>query len=117
MTQPTSPDPSSSQKLKTLMTQGLIGAVSLAGATAIPILIKQFLEPPTAHTTPPASVSSPAPSIPAASPVAATPIPVSAPIATVETPTLQEANSSRETSSVETDKHQDKNQKGRGKNK
>ena len=42
----------SGQKLKTLVAQGLIGTISLAGATAIPIVIKHLLEPPVEATTP-----------------------------------------------------------------
>lgn len=42
----TPPDaPKSDQKMKGLLLQGLIGAVSLTGATAIPILVQRTLTP------------------------------------------------------------------------
>ena len=51
-----SSDSKGSQKLKKLILQGMIGAVSLAGATAIPLVVQRFLAP-----TPVASPVTPAP--------------------------------------------------------
>jgi len=45
MTEKGSPNASVSPKLKTLLFQGAIGAVSLMGATAIPLIVQQFLAP------------------------------------------------------------------------
>lgn len=127
------PTPSEStkdkSKLKGLVAQGLIGAVSLAGATAIPIVIKQVLEKPATPTTP-AAVVSPVPSpamtpitTPIASPIASPSLtPVASPIPTspngVEVNTLQSQQDQllNQTESNEDNRHPSKG-KGRGKDK
>jgi hypothetical protein len=58
-----SPEPSSaSKKLTSLIIQGLIGAIALAGTTAIPLIVRQMLEPSGTAPETPAAVSSPEPS-------------------------------------------------------
>lgn len=78
MTNPSTPpeSPKSGQKMKGLLLQGLIGAASLTGATAIPIMVQRALSPtpapiaaPTATPTVPATAPS---SVPVSSPVAPT---------------------------------------------
>jgi len=41
----TSSDPKDSQKLKELILKGMVGAVSLVGAMAIPLIVQQVLPP------------------------------------------------------------------------
>lgn len=66
--------PKNEQSLKALITKGVVGAVSIAGATAIPLLVQKFLTPPaTVNQVPtvPAQVTPaqvPAPSAPAGVP-------------------------------------------------
>jgi hypothetical protein len=63
-----SPEPSKpTTKLKTLLIQGLIGTLSLTGATAIPILVQRALNPVSTETTPASVISTPS--------VAGTPLP------------------------------------------
>lgn len=40
--------PKNEQSLKALITKGVVGAISIAGATAIPLLVQKFLNPPAA---------------------------------------------------------------------
>jgi hypothetical protein len=48
-----SPTPSRpGSKVKSLVAQGMIGAVSLTGATAIPLIVQRFLTPPTPVVAP-----------------------------------------------------------------
>lgn len=58
-----SPEPSKKGFKVTLM-QGVIGAASLAGTTAIPLMVQRLIAPPTSASSPtpvPAQVSSPSP--------------------------------------------------------
>ena len=63
---PSSPsDPSKNdQGLKSLIVKGLVGAISLAGVTAIPIVVKQHLEPTPVASPSPAQIA-PAQMVPA----------------------------------------------------
>ncbi|HEY9748570.1 MAG TPA: hypothetical protein V6C63_07820 [Allocoleopsis sp.] len=64
-------EPPKGQGFKVTLTQGIIGAVSLAGTTAIPLLVNRYLAPPTPAESPaPAAQVSPAPATTQASPVA-----------------------------------------------
>lgn len=67
--QSTPPDPKPDQKMKGLLLQGLLGAVSLTGATAIPIVVQRALSPHPVPTVP--AAVSPQPPTPAASPLPA----------------------------------------------
>ncbi|XGW00122.1 MAG: hypothetical protein ACAF41_14445 [Leptolyngbya sp. BL-A-14] len=66
MTNP-GPSPEPSRKgLKVTLVQGVIGAASLVGTTAIPIAVQRFMAPATPVSSPtpiPTQVSSPSPSI------------------------------------------------------
>lgn len=56
MSENSSPPPDTSKKedsLKSLVTKGVIGAISLAGATAIPLVVQRYLGP----STPPSAAS------------------------------------------------------------
>ena len=65
-------EPPKSQGFKVTLTQGIIGAVSLAGTTAIPLLVNRYLAPPTPAESPaPAAQVSPAPATTQASPLVA----------------------------------------------
>ncbi|XHX76732.1 MAG: hypothetical protein RBJ76_20165 [Stenomitos frigidus ULC029] len=58
-----SPEPSK-KGFKVTLVQGVIGAASLAGTTAIPLMVQRFIAPPTTASSPapvPAQVSSPSP--------------------------------------------------------
>lgn len=62
--QSTPPDPKPDQKMKGLLLQGLLGAVSLTGATAIPIIVQRTLSPHPVPTVPAAvSPQTPAPAM------------------------------------------------------
>lgn len=93
MTEPSSPKPdntSADDNLKGLIIKGIVGAVTLAGATGIPLIVQKYLgpstPPPTAEA--PAPATSPAPAVttapPAAAPVAAPPAATEAAIAPEE---------------------------------
>jgi hypothetical protein len=56
-----SPSAQKEQKLKSLLFQGFVGAASLAGATAIPLLVQKALNPPTPSAAPAAVQASPSP--------------------------------------------------------
>ncbi|MBW4488999.1 MAG: hypothetical protein KME12_14520 [Trichocoleus desertorum ATA4-8-CV12] len=63
-------EPPKSQGFKVTLTQGIIGAVSLASTTAIPLLVNRYLAPPTPAESPaPAAQVSPAPATTQASPL------------------------------------------------
>nr|WP_290226839.1 hypothetical protein [Trichocoleus desertorum] len=65
-------EPPKGQGFKVTLAQGIIGAVSLAGTTAIPLLVNRYLAPPTPAESPaPAAQVSPAPATTQASPLAA----------------------------------------------
>ncbi|HEY9618005.1 MAG TPA: hypothetical protein V6C64_14260 [Microcoleaceae cyanobacterium] len=66
-----SPEPKQSGLKVTLM-QGVIGAVTLAGTTAIPLLVTRYLSPPPTPTTSPSAQAAPAQVTPA--PTASTPV-------------------------------------------
>jgi hypothetical protein len=74
MTSNSSPSPESpknGQGLKSLIVKGTIGAISLAGTTAIPLVVQRQLTPPTPAVSPSPSISvqaSPSPSLLQASP-------------------------------------------------
>lgn len=53
MTDSNSPDPSTpKQGFKVTLMQGVIGAVSLVGTTAIPLLVQKALNPPSPNAAP-----------------------------------------------------------------
>ncbi|MBD1864351.1 MULTISPECIES: hypothetical protein [Trichocoleus] len=80
-------EPPKGQGFKVTLTQGIIGAVSLAGTTAIPLLVNRYLAPPTAAESPaPAAQVSPAPATTQASPSA---VPAAAPGQVVPGQTVQ----------------------------
>ncbi|HEY9807151.1 MAG TPA: hypothetical protein V6D04_11320 [Candidatus Obscuribacterales bacterium] len=63
-------EPPKGQGFKVTLTQGIIGAVSLAGTTAIPLIVNRYLAPPTPAESPaPAAQVSPAPATTQASPL------------------------------------------------
>jgi hypothetical protein len=61
-------EPPKGHGFKVTLAQGIIGAVSLAGTTAIPLLVNRYLSPPTESPAPAAQVS-PAPATTQASPL------------------------------------------------
>lgn len=62
MTENTGSPSEASKGFKVTVMQGIIGAVSLAGTTAIPLLVNRYLAPPTPAESPaPAAQVSPAP--------------------------------------------------------
>ncbi len=73
MTEPSSQKPdntSADNNLKGLIIKGVVGAISLAGATAIPLIVQKYLAPSAppaaeapAPTTSPATATSPAPTV------------------------------------------------------
>lgn len=63
--------PKNEHNLKALITKGVVGAISIAGATAIPLLVQKFLNPPAPVNQVPAAV--PAQVAPNQAPVPAPP--------------------------------------------
>lgn len=62
MTENTGSPTEAPKGFKVTLAQGIIGAISLAGTTAIPLLVNRYLAPPTAAESPaPAAQVSPAP--------------------------------------------------------
>lgn len=61
------PEPPTNEGMRGMIVKGVIGAISLAGATAIPIIVKQHLEPtPAVSPSPSASAQiAPAQMVPA----------------------------------------------------
>lgn len=73
MTENTGSPSEAPKGLKVTLVQGVIGAISLAGTTAIPLLVNRYLAPPTPAESPaPAAQVSPAPAT-TTSPLVATP--------------------------------------------
>lgn len=67
--------------------QGVIGAVSLAGTTAIPLVVTRYLSPPSTPTSSPTAEVTPAqvsPAPSASTPVSATSQPPQLPMATTQ---------------------------------
>ncbi|HEY9861629.1 MAG TPA: hypothetical protein V6D16_19170 [Candidatus Obscuribacterales bacterium] len=63
-------EPPKGQGFKVTLAQGIIGAVSLAGTTAIPLVVNRYLAPPAESPAPAAQVA-PAPATTQASPLTA----------------------------------------------
>ncbi|UBF27418.1 hypothetical protein K9N68_05575 [Kovacikia minuta CCNUW1] len=56
--EPSKPEPSKNENsFKALIAKGMIGAISLAGATGIPLMVQKYLGSPTPAASPTPSVS------------------------------------------------------------
>lgn len=86
-----SPD-SNKKGFRVTVMQGVIGAVSLAGTTAIPLVVNKYLGPSTPAASPSPTVASPSPAVasPSPSPISSPPV-VPAQVASPVQPTLQPA--------------------------
>lgn len=94
----------SKSNLKTLLFQGLVGAATLAGTTAIPLVVNRFLNPPAPNVTP-ASVAPVAPQAAPTGEVQSSPENPSE--ANVESPQPEEENERRSKEKRNRERHKE----------
>lgn len=83
---PEAPKPEAAQNnqgLKSLIAKGAVGAVTLAGTTAIPLMVQKYISDPAPPA--PAVQASPVQASPVASPIVS---PIASPVAPLESPIL-----------------------------